>query len=83
VYRIKTLISSHSSRYTLLVTRTVLIVGLMLLAAFLPLAVLPLTLATLVVGWLIFIACVTLYVSADAQPVALLALTLFRAPPSR
>ena len=64
-------------------TRTVLIAGLMLLAAFLPLAALPLVLAVLVVGSLVFIARVALFVSADAQPVALLALTHFRAPPSR
>ena len=65
------------------VTRTVLIFGLILLAAVLPLAVLPLALAVLVVAWLVFIACVALYVSSDAQPVALFALTFFRAPPSR
>jgi len=67
----------------LTVTRTVLIFGLMLLAAILPLAVLPLALAVLVVAWLVFFACVALYVSSDAQPAALLALTFFRAPPSR
>lgn len=63
--------------------RTALVFGLILLAAFLPLAALPLTLALLVVASLVFIACLTLFVSADAQPVALLALTFFRAPPSR
>jgi hypothetical protein len=64
-------------------TRTVLIIGLMLLAAFLPLAALPLAFAVLVVASLVFIARLVLFVSCDAQPVALLALTFFRAPPSR
>ncbi|HYI08800.1 MAG TPA: hypothetical protein VEK57_06990 [Thermoanaerobaculia bacterium] len=64
-------------------TRTVLIVGLMLVAAFLPLAALPPALAVLVIASLIFITRVSLFVSSDAQPAALLALTFFRAPPSR
>lgn len=64
-------------------TRTALIIGMMLLAACLPLAALPLVLAVPVVAWLVFLACVALFVSADAQPVALLALSSFRAPPSR
>ena len=62
--------------------RTALVFGLILLAALLPLAVLPLALALAVVATLVFLAPVVLFVSADAQPVALLALTFFRAPPS-
>lgn len=72
-----------SSRYNSPVTRTVLLIGLMLLAAILPLAALPPALAVLVVASLVFLARVTLFVSDDAQPVALRALRFFRAPPSR
>ena len=62
-------------------TSKVLVFGLILLAAFLPLAVLPLAIA--VAGTLVFVARVISLVSADAQPVALLALARLRAPPSR
>ena len=63
--------------------RAAFVFGLILLATFLPLAAFPLTLAVPVVATLVFLAHVALFVSADAQPVALLALTFFRAPPSR
>ena len=66
--------------YNVLVTRTIVIIGLMLLAAFLPLAVVPV--AIVVAGSLVFIARVAPVVRVDAQPVALRALTFFRAPPS-
>lgn len=62
-------------------TRTVLIAGLLLLAVFVPLAAMPLQ--TVVVEPQVFAVGVVSFVSATAQPVALLALELFRAPPSR
>jgi hypothetical protein len=62
--------------------RNVLIVGLVLLAAFLPLAAVPL--GTFVLERRVFVVeVVSSYVSAGAPPVALLALNFLRAPPSR
>ena len=62
-------------------TRTVLIVGLILLAAILPLAALPP--AVVFVFSIVFVAVVTLFASANAQPVTFAALPFFRGPPSR
>lgn len=73
--------SRLTGAYTPPVTRTVLIVGLLLLAVFVPLAAMPLQ--TVVVEPLVFAVGVVSFVSATAQPVALLALEFFRAPPSR
>jgi hypothetical protein len=67
--------------YNARVARNVLIFGLILLAAFLPLAVLPV--AITVAATLVFVAAVTPFASAGARPVALLALSRLRAPPSR
>ena len=62
--------------------RTMLVFGLILLAAFLPLAVLPIALRA--TGSLTLVAArIDPPARVDAQPVALLALALFRAPPSR
>lgn len=63
-------------------TRTFVIAGLILLAAFLPLAALPITIVVLL-GALLFTAYAENTVSADARAVALVALKPFRAPPSR
>jgi len=60
------------------VTGKVLIVGLIVLAALLPLAP-PLTIFVLDVPFVVAYAAPS--VSADAQPVAFLALTFSRAPP--
>ena len=68
-----------STAYNVLVRRF-LIVGLIVLAALLPLA-LPVTIFVLDVPFVV--ADAATFVGADAQPVALLALTLSRAPPSR
>jgi hypothetical protein len=63
-------------------SRTALIIGLMLLAALVPLATLPAPIAV-VVDITRPVLCDALTVlSADAQPVALLSLTHFRAPPA-
>ena len=62
-------------------TRRILIIGLIVLAAFLPLAAPPV--AVFVVSSPVFVAGDQPVVSSSAQPVALLALALFRAPPSR
>ena len=65
------------------VTRTVLIIGLMLLAACLPLAALPFVIFVTVAAAIIIVADAVPFAGSSAQPVALLALSLFRAPPSR
>jgi hypothetical protein len=62
------------------VTRKVLIVGLILLAAFLPLAAIPV--AMFVVDVRVFVVDVAQYVSTNAPSVTLLALIFLRAPPS-
>lgn len=62
-------------------TRKVLIIGLILLAAILPLATLPV--ALILVFSIAFIAVCTPFADAIAQPVTPFALPLFRAPPSR
>lgn len=64
------------------VMRTALIFGLLLLAACLPLAVLPVVVFVLAVA-LVAVSAAVPFASSNAQPVALLALSLFRAPPSR
>lgn len=63
--------------------RNVLVFGLILLAAFLPLAVLPIVVRA--VGSLTLVAARIAPPTGlpDVQPVALLALVSFRAPPSR
>ena len=61
--------------------RTVLIVGLVLLAALLPLAALPLVIAFVLTS-VFNVVVITHYISRSEQPVALLSLTSFRAPPS-
>jgi hypothetical protein len=63
------------------VTRNILIVGLVLLAVFLPLAAIPVVLEILGVPFVI--AAVALFVSISAPPVPLLAVTFVRGPPSR
>lgn len=62
------------------VTRHILIAGLILLAAFLPLAWMPLAIVS--VAPVHYTIHVPQFAGSDAQPVALLALTLLRAPPS-
>jgi hypothetical protein len=62
-------------------TRKVLIVGLILLAAILPLAAVPP--AVVVVVSIVFIGVVTLFASANEQPLTVAALPFFRGPPSR
>jgi|GEM_PF-2756014 len=64
------------------VTRTVLIIGLMVLAAVLPLAVLPFVIVVVAVA-VVVVADAVPFAGPTTQPVALLALALFRAPPSR
>lgn len=59
-----------------------MIIGVMLLAAVLPLAAPPLAIFVVVESPLVVVD-VAPFVSANAQPVALLALTFFRGPPSR
>jgi len=63
------------------VTRRIVIAGLILLAAFLPLAALPV--AVFVLEPRVFVVDVAQFVGTDAPTVTLLALVLFRAPPSR
>lgn len=60
-------------------TRTVVIVAMMLLAAFLPLVCIPL--ATLVLASLVFREDVPAYTRAPLPAVALRALPFLRAPP--
>jgi hypothetical protein len=62
------------------VTRKILIAGLILIAAFLPLAVLPV--AILVLDSRVFVEDVVPFVSTNAPSVTLLSLVSFRAPPS-
>jgi hypothetical protein len=62
-------------------TQKMLIAGIILLAAILPLAAVPP--AVVFVFSIVFVAAVTLFVSANAQPVTFAALPLFRGPPSR
>ena len=62
-------------------TRTVLILGLIGLAAFLPLAVMPLPVVS-VAPRVFALAPPAPLVTPDAQPVSLLALAHFRAPPA-
>jgi hypothetical protein len=62
-------------------TRKVLIVGLIFLAAILPLAAVPPT--VIFVFSIVFVAGITLFASANARPVTFAALPLFRGPPSR
>jgi len=64
-----------------LVTRHVLIAGLILLAAFLPLAVLPLAIFVLVSP--LVLAGVAPLVRESSRPVTVLTLEYLRAPPSR
>ena len=64
------------------VTRNLVIFGMILLAALLPLAAIPVD-VEVGVDSLIAILDVVPFAGADAQPVALLALTFFRAPPAR
>lgn len=64
-------------------SRTALLVGLILLAALVPLAAMPLPAALFTGVALTFLVRVVAFIRADVQPVALLALTHFRAPPSR
>ncbi len=61
-------------------TRKVLIAGLILIAAFLPLAVIRL--AIVVIDARVFVEDVVPFVSTNAPSAALLALVSFRAPPS-
>jgi hypothetical protein len=62
--------------------RNVLIFGLVLLAAFLPLAAVPL--GTFVLERRVFVVGeIVAFVGVSAPPVALLALNFLRAPPSR
>jgi hypothetical protein len=63
------------------VTRKVLIAGLILIAAFLPLAVLPAAIVV-VIDTRVFVEDVVLFVSTNAPSATLLALVSFRAPPS-
>ncbi len=62
------------------VTRKILIVGLMLIAAFLPLALLPV--AVVVLDTRVFVEDVAEIVNTNAPCATLLALVSFRAPPS-
>lgn len=63
-------------------TRNILIAGLLLLTAFLPLAAMPVALEILGVPFLF--AAIALFVSACVPPpVPLLAVTFLRGPPSR
>ena len=62
------------------VTRKVLIVGLMLIAAFLPLALVPV--AVVVLDTRVFVEDVAQFVGTNAPSTTLLALVSFRAPPS-
>jgi hypothetical protein len=62
------------------VTRKILIAGLILIAAFLPLAVLRVAIA--VIDTRVFVEDVVQFVSTDAPSATLLALVSFRAPPS-
>ena len=64
-------------------TRIVLILGLMLLAACLPLAALPLVIVVTVAVAIVVVVDAVPFAGSNAQPVALLSLALFRAPPSR
>ena len=63
--------------------RVIFIASLIVLTALLPLAALPLVIVPVVAALLLVVARVTPVASTGAQPVALLALTRFRAPPSR
>jgi hypothetical protein len=60
--------------------RKVLVVGLILLAVFLPLAAMPVAIFVLDVR--VFAVDAAHYVSSDAPPVTFLGVTLLRAPPS-
>jgi hypothetical protein len=77
----RTLRAGGAGAYTRCVTRTVLILGLIALAAFLPLVMVPLPVVT-VAPRVFAIAPPAPFVTPHAQPVSLLALALFRAPPS-
>jgi len=68
-------------RYNVHVTRYVLIAGLILLAAFLPLAVLPLAIFVLVSP--LVLAGAVPAVRESSRPVTVLTLEYLRAPPSR
>ena len=63
-------------------TRKVLILGLILLAATLPLAAVPIAIF-IVEAPLVIAAGVVPFVETNAQHVAVIALPFFRAPPSR
>jgi hypothetical protein len=62
------------------VTRKILIAGLILIAAFLPLAVIPV--AVVFIDARVFVEDVVLFAGTNAPSAALLALVSFRAPPS-
>jgi hypothetical protein len=62
------------------VTGKVLIVGLMLIAAFLPLALIPVV--VVVLDTRVFVEDVAQFVSTNAPSATLLGLVSFRAPPS-
>jgi hypothetical protein len=62
------------------VTSKILIAGLMLIAAFLPLAVIPVVIVVL--DSRVIVEDVVPFVSTNAPSAALLALVSFRAPPS-
>ena len=70
------------SRYTALVLRTVLILGLVLLVAFLPMAVAAMP-ETFTVQAPLSVAAVAALLEAARPTVALLSLRFLRAPPSR